>query len=1655
MERLQAYISRLCPLVLDFAEDSGALTEFESALRDDLASKILAQFATDTAAALFIEFTPDFQAASSDPGSLNSQGGVHPESSEGKGNDSASRFLFGLEPRLSQQGVSSSMALVKTVSAALKDNQSIASQLRVIKLDAKSSKSSTSFQSAQNSNGTSESSVDEESLGTSGAKGVEATAKASHRLDAIYDFVHHTFAPILRAISIEKIDDSERGENDGSAGKNKASMGSLAKTLPVVSKKLQEFEYALKNCMQHTEIPTVSFQFEDEIVKAVDACNAVPAGGSRPSLEELGFQDNLQDSDLLKRLAKSVKRWTNDIQKVTKLDRDIGVGAALQEINFWRDMELALESIESQVNSTGVELTVEVLEREKQFYVTLPFQNETNLKKTKKKVEGYMQLLKEFPINAVMTSPDLKQLTDAVLAVFGHLKRMKSSQYPIARAFRLMEAVSRDLSQQIVALLAPIRLMKLPYNAFLEITNTCTVLFRVWDEQTTHFRELARDVAKKRGEKSTMRLTLDHRALQTRIEDIRDFRKNHEKLREVISSVLPRHSADKDAVPDDVSDAFQHVVGIDVLDVSKEGVLNWESAKRNYEIRIDRVESQITEKLTDLLATANTGDEKFRVFSKFNALFFRHRIRGAIQQHQAELIKTVKEDIQELQNIFKRSYSRSEAERMSGLRDLPPMSGKIIWAKQIERQLSMYIGRIEAVLGKGWERHTDGRTLKSVCDSFKRKLDTQPIFDEWMTQIQYVRDTNANFEVSGRIFAVEKVRRKYRRSLESKSSAGRSSPSKDALILKVSFDPQIIMLFKEVRNLAWLNQSSGTSFRVPYTLRVISEEAKEKYPFAMALNELLRTYQSSLARVDKNLRPLIAGLHRDVQSKIYRAYKDHVRWDSEGLELYVKEFSEQIYILQDSVTDLLGKASALNKHIEVIKQCEYSNKGFGDVLADIQKVVDELNLADYTNLESWTRSLDRRIEDALLERLASALIAWTNAFRGRWKESGGIGLRSTENDDADERGSKEDPALAELTRHFLGSLPDIVLELTLRNQVLILRPPLAQVRVSWHGILEDMISVVCDLPRIQSSRYDDAFSVSPNRKATSFASNDGATFDSTYGSVVRSKLSAKLFKDAFALVESNLQAVGNYVEHWFQYQALWDMSVDTILSNLGDSVEKWQKLLRDIKAERSTFDNHEQEKLFGFNVVDYAAVQMKVNNKYNAWHSELLQRFGKMLGESMSKFHNSVQSARTQLEICTLDADTSEVIEYVTIVQGLRQNVIKWSTDLDTFKTSQRLLQSQRFSFPSDWMWLANIEGEWEAFSQILDRKWKDMESRIPSLQKRLLNEDRKLEASLQEAEAEWKTARNEKLIDSTDPMEALRTLNSFETHLSQLQKDSSRIVLALDALDLTRPSKTNIDTMIQELRAFSEVWKSLETVWGHIEEIRELSWRTIVPRKVRASLDVVLKDMDNLPPKIQQYEAFMNFRDLARAYKSSMLIITELRSNALKDRHWRKVSKILNLGRPVQHLVLGDLLDALGGSQGSGSRAKVDNEIRRGIEKQLKTVISQAQGEMALEHFLQDDLKDAWGAAKLELVDYHNKTSLIRGWEDLFGKLDDNLSSLSSMKQSPYFKVFEDDAIAWEEKLTRLRVLFDLWIDVQVSSKRHGSIALLCLLHASLVSLS
>ena len=99
--------------------------------------------------------------------------------------------------------------------------------------------------------------------------------------------------------------------------------------------------------------------------------------------------------------------------------------------------------------------------------------------------------------------------------------------------------------------------------------------------------------------------------------------------------------------------AYENVKEVDCLDISREGLEAWDAAVRRYEERIDRVETRITAHLRDQLGTAKNANEMFRIFSRFNALFVRPHIRGAIREYQTQLIQRVKDDIEALHEKFK------------------------------------------------------------------------------------------------------------------------------------------------------------------------------------------------------------------------------------------------------------------------------------------------------------------------------------------------------------------------------------------------------------------------------------------------------------------------------------------------------------------------------------------------------------------------------------------------------------------------------------------------------------------------------------------------------------------------------------------------------------------------------------------------------------------------------------------------------------------------------------------------------------------------------------------------------------------------------------------------------------------------------------------
>lgn len=146
-------------------------------------------------------------------------------------------------------------------------------------------------------------------------------------------------------------------------------------------------------------------------------------------------------------------------------------------------------------------------------------------------------------------------------------------------------------------------------------------------------------------------------------------------------------------------------------------------------------------------------------------------------------------------------------------------------------------------------------------------------------------------------------------------------------------------------------------------------------------------------------------------------------------------------------------------------------------------------------------------------------------------------------------------------------------------------------------------------------------------------------------------------------------------------------------------------------------------------------------------------------------------------------------------------------------------------------------------------------------------------------------------------------------------------------------------------------------------------------------------------------------------------MVVVELKSEALKERHWKHLMKELRVSWNLSDLTLGQIWDT---------------DLLR-YESAIKQVLLVAQGELALEEFLKQvnvvpveqirfkirkfffvidccfQVREYWQSFEIDLVNYQSKTKLIRGWDDLFNKLKEHMNSLTAMKLSPYYKQFEE----------------------------------------------
>lgn len=90
-------------------------------------------------------------------------------------------------------------------------------------------------------------------------------------------------------------------------------------------------------------------------------------------------------------------------------------------------------------------------------------------------MNDYNVLMKDLPLNELMAATDMDGIKNALAAIFTHMRKLRNTKYPIARALRFIEAISKDVFTQMLKVCG----ISFFHFAFHESTTSNTALIYI------------------------------------------------------------------------------------------------------------------------------------------------------------------------------------------------------------------------------------------------------------------------------------------------------------------------------------------------------------------------------------------------------------------------------------------------------------------------------------------------------------------------------------------------------------------------------------------------------------------------------------------------------------------------------------------------------------------------------------------------------------------------------------------------------------------------------------------------------------------------------------------------------------------------------------------------------------------------------------------------------------------------------------------------------------------------------------------------------------------------------------------------------------------------------------------------------------------------
>ena len=1252
-------------------------------------------------------------------------------------------------------------------------------------------------------------------------------------------------------------------------------------------------------------------------------------------------------------------RWKKQINALVLKSYETKFNSVLNEIKFYNDLYAELQNVDQQMSKPELRLTIELIQHKKKKISSEKLFKELSVRENMSEIEKIKNIMNEIPIAMLKNLSTFQEIKDVITNIFQVLKKLHNLEYSNEKYTQIENNVVQEMFNKVVEIIRQkdILNISLPeYDAF--YNEYKEYVLNSWKDKTRigNYGEDRGTESYSNRWKANRRVRLG--TIMEPLNLIYTQRKNHQIMKDAIEEINQNHRPvlNKlniieffDVEKFDLIFEKHFKKNLDFFDFSNKGQEKKKLAVQRYESEVEKFEKELIFVLRHLLSNAANEKELYEIFIKYTNLLSRDRVKNALTEFQNRIMTGIDDSQDEVyRNKFNTiTFARAGAKYIANNFGVYNDCAEYIWTRQIEKCFNTWEQKIDKVLLNEDEKQNKSQSFKKLLQGFNAKR------NDVKTKVEgYLKKKAFGFEG-----AMLKI-----------GSTGRTK----GLRLEVNFPEELQKKFIEIRCALKLNIPKVTML----TTKFFFVKKWPVYCNSTRMIEIIKTWNIISQKLDKRLTRILANLLKKVYAHIENGFNE--TWEitdsheGERIAKYFIEFAESVQDLEEAVDFIIEKNEEIDSLIKSLNSCEIEHNVISDILSKVQRIIDELILKEFTNMNILVNDLNQKIEKIFIRKLNDFLQTWREEF------------------------DTFSPQTAKKQKFKIIKMPTRH-EILEKNKTIFIDPPVESARSYWLDHLHFYLNIIFCQQKIRSNSYE----VIPEEDL----------MKQSYAYLVQ-KMNQQLLAETYNMIDTKFLEADQYVNTWLSYQALWEMDLETITSQLDQDLTQWKNLLNEIKHGRNTFETDKFEKHFGPVEVLFKHVVLKINNLYDRLSNDLVLEFGNYFEVLSKNTNEEIIKDKKNLEQVNFSNPT-ELVKNISIINEVKNKIEDHAKNIKGLKDSEKVLIAQKFQFKPGYKSMQLVDSDFHRMKNLFQTQLSIFEKNQDTIRETLEKEDQRLSRKIGEIESLW----NDKKPFSSEmhPDEAIEVLDQLEQKIKGNKNDLDKLNQAKALMKMEVLDYEGVEQILEDSTKLRSLWETLQNLWKRVDKTMDIPFAVVNTTLVEKEYNKLIDEIDEMRGKGQNEDILKGKREELQRLKKVNKLIGILKSEAMKDHHIQDAFRRIKITTSINDLT-------------TGSLHKID---LLKYEKIIMEIASSAQGELVLETMLKK-IKDFWNIQEFEFSQYQEKCKLIKGFNALMEQAEEDLSQLTSMKLSQHYKAFESDIKNWNEKLNNSSNILSVWMDVQ-----------------------